>query len=339
MYYPSIEKFTSGVDKVCTMATEPEAEDNYKWHVQEKIDGSNFSFKYHRDKEGLRTLPHTLQFTCGSKPLVQTNDMFVKTCTVLNELSPIFNKWYVYHGEAVRCTKHNVAKYMRVPRHYFVCFDIYDNEHKQWLGLDELEAECLRCDIECVKTIYVNCDNSTQPSVIMKNIIEQINKGNIISQLGGKPEGIVFKHPRLYSKGSYSAVKRKMVTAEFKESAHTKQVKINNSADDFLAQLGLCFATGPRFAKANQHLEERGDLCAQPATNRRLIIKELDADFDKEYKAEIMLYLWQELGHIIKNNARIGITEWMDIHMPLDNTKSDLSGIGEAGQESSDVTD
>ncbi|SIP85939.1 RNA ligase [Pacmanvirus A23] len=305
MEYPSIESFTYGANFSAAFKDESEnASRNHLWYIQEKIDGSNMRFRI--DPE-----TNELVFFCRRRQIDTANEIFSKTCKMINILKNRISPTYVYHGEAVSKCKHNVSEYLRIPRHYFICFDIYDIEADKYLTPNELKLECERVGFESIKFIYSNLDKDIQPTDMMNKIIKKIETGEIESMLGGIPEGIVLKHESFWYKNKYTAVKRKLVTKKFKERHQLKQNKKIVSADEFLKQLGSCFATDARFAKAKQHLSEQGILDGTPADKRR-ILKELDEDFIKEYGEEIKIYLYQELIHHVLNASKLGADEWID---------------------------
>lgn len=317
MHYPSIERFSFGSSLEAALNdSSPEAEDNHKWYIQEKMDGSNLSVSFKRDGDNIK-LPKELTFACGRNVIDPDREMFKKTCDRLILLIDNLNPNFVYHGEAIRKCKHNIAQYSRVPRHYFICFDIYDCSRLKYLSPDELIVECNRVGLEHVVFLHINNDLSIKPDVVMKDFISKIESGLLNSMLGGVPEGIVFKHHNFWYRGKYVASKRKLVTEKFKECQHSRQSKNNISADEFIEKLGKCFAVEGRFAKARQHLEELGKLNKTPGDKKR-ISHELDMDFDKEYKDEICTYLWQELGPVIKFYAKTGLDDWCASNLVLE---------------------
>lgn len=317
MNYPSIEAFGFGSGFGAAFADQaPEAANNHLWYIQEKIDGSNLTFRFRRESDETLKQPEELVFSCRHHDVKPDAEMFAKTCERIELLKPLLNSRYVYHGEAVRKCKHNVAEYVRIPRHYYVCFDIYFIDERRYLSPKEFLEECDRVGLEPVRFLYMNDNIGILPDKIMKGLIEQIEAGELESMLGGVPEGVVFKHDRFWYKDKYISSKRKMVTKKFKECQRKRQQKKGITADEFLRELGLCFAREARFAKARQHLEEK-NLIDHTNGDRRRMAKELDADFDKEYREEIMTYLWQELGPVIKVTAKAGLNEWIDANMEI----------------------
>lgn len=304
MYYPDIETFGTGEGFLASMTLDAKATDNYRWYIQEKIDGSNLGMRIDVTDIGTKMV-----FSCKKKDITdESSDMFAKSIRVLRKLEHKLNPGYSYHGEAVRKCRHNIAEYDRIPRHYFICFDIYDRENKRYLAPNELRDECTRVDLECIKFLYENTDPNTNAVNVMTDLISQIERGHLESMFGGVPEGIVLKHHHFWRRGQFVATKRKLVTKKFKECHSARMTRRGMpTTDDFLKTLGRAFALPARFAKARQHLLE-----ANVTIDRRRMMKELDMDFDKEYQDEIAVYLWQELGPIIKEAAKYRFDDWYD---------------------------
>lgn len=300
--YPPIDKFGSGSSlESAIRVLDPEAACNYKFYIQEKLDGSNF---------GVTIVNGELVYTCKNSVADPSVVEFKNTCERIALMRDKLNPNLSYHGEAMHKRRPHLVSYARIPRHYFVCFDIYDKGADRYFSPDELRAECDRVGFECIKFIYENNDPNVDMNKLICEYIEDIYMGKLESMLGGEPEGIVIKHHNFWLKGRYVSVRRKAVTKKFKECQKKRVPRADvNTTDDFLRQLGYAFALPARFAKSVQHLSQRGLLDGTIADKRRLT-RELDRDFDKEYQEEIMAYLWQELGPVVREHARAGLDEW-----------------------------
>lgn len=288
--YPSIEtlKFKSSKDWI----------KNYRYYIEEKIDGSQMSF-LSRDGE--------IAFYNKRNRIEKDNGVFYRAIMMLSrdEFVQLLNSEYIYHGEAVCNIRHNVVVYGRTPKYYFVLYDIYDMKSGKYLSLEEKHKEASRIGIECTSVLYVNDDPNKHPNGVCEDLIQQIEDNKIQSCLGGTIEGVVLKHESFISGNKEIAVKLKYVTEKFKERHTLKQDKVTRLPDAFLEWLGKSFSTTARFNKAYQHIIER-----QENINMDKLVRELDIDFDKEYKDEITAYLWAEFGPIIKKYAREGIGSW-----------------------------
>lgn len=305
--YPSIETINLDSKKIWK-GTNDDDFDNHKFYFEEKVDGSQLSIRIDNGQ---------LTFYNKHKLANHSSLAFSKSITMLickYQNKNILNSNCVYHGESICNIKHNVNVYNRTPKCYFILYDIYDLINKKYLSLEDKHNECDRVGLEYVKVIYHNMDPDCNPYEKASEIIMEIEKGTIQSCLGGIPEGIVLKHHAFIYKGKTIATKLKYVTDAFKERHQNKQIKIHQSTDEFLEQLGKEFCVHARFQKAYQHLTEENKInCNSDSdfnNNISKIINELDVDFDKEYKEEIMMLLWTEFSPIIKKNARNGVGLW-----------------------------
>jgi len=257
--------------------------------------------------------------------------------TLLNEIKDVFSSRFRYHGEAVCSTRHNVVQYQRVPRFYFVLYDLQEESTKKYLSLEELEEEGKRTNLETVATLYRNTDESVSPYVICETLITAITKGEIKSMLGGDVEGVVLKHHSFVdSHGKKVSTKLKWVTEKFQERQTEKKPPPEKlTHEGFLVFLGSQFSTEARYHKAVQHLRERGILTDDLPTNITLLVEELDKDLQEEHTNLFKNYLWVEFSPIIKSHAREGFSQWYKTTFGFDRNKS---GSKKSGRKKSIVT-
>lgn len=304
--YPSIEHFDvkSNSNRVWHSDKEDE-KDNYKYYIEEKIDGSQLSIL-------IDGSDNQIKFYNKNKQIDPNNNAFSKAVMILEQdkFKKILNPDYIYHGESVCNVKHNVNVYKRTPKNYFVLFDIYDKINNKYLTPTDKINEAQRVGFEVAPILYQNNDPLINPLQKCQELINSIEQNKLESFLGGKIEGVVLKHDHFVKNGKTVATKLKFVTPEFKERHITKQTKVNYSADDFLKNLGLEFATDARYQKAYRHLKERDNL-DDSKINITKMIQELNNDFDKEFKEELMLQLWIEFRPILQKYSRNNLDSWM----------------------------
>jgi hypothetical protein len=300
--YPSIET----VESIKNRKWDKE-ENNYKFYIEEKIDGSQLSFLLNEGK---------LVFYNKSNKIKEGTNIFDKALTMLrfafNDKN-LLNNDLIYHGEAVCNLKHNCVLYNRTPKYYFILYDIYNVPERKYMSPEFKQEEAKRLNLECVPIIYYNDDVNCNVIEKCEQLITDIIENKLESCLGGIPEGIVLKH-HAFNKGGgeITATKKKMVTDKFKERLSHKQEKMVYSADDFIKRVGLSFAVHARYHKAVQHLLEKDLLIKDKITGNDIhkVTEELNSDFDKEYKEEMMMLLWTEMSPHIKKYAREGLGQW-----------------------------
>lgn len=258
------------------------------WFIEEKYDGSSLMV-FNGEFYNRTLLDERLKYS--------SNSAFSRTVAALQNIE--LNPNYAYYGEAFRNAYHNYISYGRMPRHYFMCYDIFDVSGGRWLTRQELEYECAARTLECARVLA----SGISGDITLNDVVAEIMSNLPESSLGGKMEGIVIKMVDREVIRGYKKERDDLVEAVNSGKLHAKFANLDISADNFLSQLGLLFATEARRRKAIQHIDERGE-----SPSKCTLSAELDADFDREYKNEIMEYLYNELGPVIKHHAQHGLT-------------------------------
>jgi glutaredoxin 3 len=301
--FPSIDHFKPDVTKDVSLWNK---DINRQWYIQEKIDGSQFSF---------RILNGKLVFYNKNKPIhrKQKNAIFVAAIMMIEQIASKLNPNFTYHTEAVEKPKHSTVCYDRTPLYLCMVYDI-QNEFGDTLVPSEVIKECKRIGLEHVPILYDHgqkCKSVTDlatlqltPDLIMKDLMQQIEQGQIRSGLGNvPPEGIVLKHPRFTkANGDIVSVKQKFVSTRFKER-HQHGSKVHagqRSPTAFLDYLGKQFANPARMVKAQQHLLEGGEYKTREHIPEWQLREELFRDLYKEFAKTIKKHLVHEFGWYMK---------------------------------------
>ena len=279
--YPSV--FALGHKAIAELLLDPVL-------VEEKIDGSQFSFG--RFEDGLR---------CRSKGavlnLLAPDAMFKRAVEIIQGL-PLRDGW-TYRAEYVMKPKHNTLCYDRVPAKFLILFDI-NTGHEEYLSRDAKEAEAARLGLEVVPRLFEGVVSDVQ---LFRDLLATA------SCLGGQPvEGIVVKN---YSR--FGADKKvlmgKFVSEAFKE-IHGKEWKAKHlNSEGILVRLVGTYQTPARWAKAVQHLLERGELEQTPRDIGKLVV-EVPADVEAECADEIKQRLWDWAWPTIRRGLIRGMPEW-----------------------------
>ena len=285
--YPSISSSTTATRK-------REWKTNCNWYIQEKIDGSQFSFSTHitenKDKKQIREMV----YTCGNTERNSDAALFKKAITVLEILKYNFTPDLVYHAEMITSKRHNIVEYERMPHHFVVVYDI--SNEKQYFSIEEMIKECQRAGLEFVPAIYTNTNPEVNPHEKCLELIKDIEEGRLLSILGGKPEGVVLKCSRFVNlKGETVNTKIKYVTSLFKEIRHVKKpTRTRQSIAEFISWVGEHFNLPARFAKGRQHLEIRHNITKDTPNYYEHLCKELDSDLIKEQSDLIQAFIENE---------------------------------------------
>lgn len=279
--------------------------------VEEKIDGSQFSFCY---KDGV--------LTCRSKGQVITGDpgMFRLAVEKATELATEGSllKGRVYQCEFLAKPKHNVLTYARVPKGNLVLFDIKDSDGTYVPSKSKrMTAELL--GLEPVPVLFEGtlgpCDQL--PQQLMDSV----------SVLGGcQIEGYVIKnyskqHPE--SESGSAPMTAKVVAARFKEKQTNQPRNPKAGQGEFVQAIVNALRTESRWLKAIQHLREANQL-TQAEKDIGPLVREIqrdtleeEADWIKEqlfeaFKSEIHRGVVQGFAQYYKQILNDGMTVFQE---------------------------
>lgn len=277
--------------------------DNCRWYIEEKIDGSQLSFYLNK------TTGEVLFYNKG-KQLQAMSKVFANTMSLLMRKKTQYNPHLIYHGEAVTSRQHNVVKYNRVPKLYFVLYDVYDTVNSKWLSPNEKLQEGQRLDLEVTPLLYENSNPGISPDLVCTRFILEIESGKVTSLLGGQPEGIVLKHNAFSSEGKTQVLRYKTVLSKFQETHGKKISKERATPETIIHEIGRIYAAKPRFFKAYAHLRDASLLTSRPEEDLPKLKAELYEDLTRECKEEILECLWTELRPFLEKSTTEGIDKF-----------------------------
>ena len=268
--------------------------------VQEKVDGSQFSF--------CRVVDHEvwdLHFRSkGATVLAEAPGMFKLAvenvrAIVMKDVG-LLRPNHIYRGEFLAKPKHNALAYDRVPRLNIIIYDIQDGTG-EFLPWGAVVAEADRLGFETVPFIHEGLVESLDQ---FKSYLEAT------SVLGGqKVEGVVVKNYLRFGLDK-KPLFGKFVSEAYKE-VHSKEWKNQNPGSrDIIETMTARFRSVPRWQKAVQHLRDAGALEMSPRDIGKLIA-EIQADVEKECKEEIkdILWSWAWKGKL-QRKVSAGLAEW-----------------------------
>lgn len=268
-------------------------------YVEEKVDGSQFSFGRFVDEGG------NMELRIRSKGATIIPDappaMFRAAVETVQALQTELTPGWTYRGEVLAKPKHNTLHYERVPAGHIVLFDINDG-HESYLSYAAKKHEATRLGLETVPLLYWG-------QVVTADQLRALL--STISVLGGqRVEGVVVK-PIGY--GLFGLDKKalmgKFVSEEFKEM-HTKAwADSNPTKGDIVERIVEGLRQPARWNKAIIHLRERG-LISDDAKDIGAILKEVAQDLDKEAQDEVKDALFKAFWRDIKRRSTTGLPEW-----------------------------
>ena len=259
--------------------------------IQEKVDGSQFSFGRFDGVLKARSRGQELIINAPE-------NMFAKAVEVISEL-PLKDGW-TYRGEYLQKPKHNALAYSRVPKNHIILFDI-NTGLETYAPWETVEMEAARLGLECVPVVY-----SGMWSGGIEEFKAVIDRESVLG--GAKVEGVVVKNYHKFGPDK-KALMAKYVSEAFKE-IHTKEWgKSNPGTKEVIARLIEKYKTEARWQKALQHCRERGEITDTPADIGALI-KEVNADIPEECEEAIKEELYKyALPHILRG-CTSGLPQW-----------------------------
>ena len=264
--------------------------------VEEKVDGSQFSFGYITNQEG------ELQLRCRSKGaelnLECPEKMFERAVETVKALQPQLHPDWTYRGEYLNRPKHNALAYDRAPDKHIIIFDIAVGE-EEYLAYPDKVAEAKRLGLECVPML--DCG-----MVGLERIRELLNTTSILGSQ--KIEGVVIKN-YLKTAADKKTLMGKFVSEAYKEVHNSTWKETNPGQNDILIRLRTKYATPARWAKAVQHLREAGQLEDSPKDIGKLM-KEVQQDVLTEEKDAIIADVWKWVEPHLRRGVTGGLPEW-----------------------------
>jgi hypothetical protein len=260
--------------------------------VQEKIDGSQFSFGVRDGELFCRSRKKALD-------IAAPDGMFALAVTRAISLKDKLNEGCVFRCEYLRSPRHNTLAYDRVPKGNLMLFDV-EYGGQNYLNHDELEMWAEELGIEVVPEFY--CGDGVQ----IKTIGEFLERN---SALGGcKIEGIVVKNYERWCPDGMTMM-GKYVSEDFKE-LHQKNPDHKAPANaDIFEKLNATLRSEARWTKAMHHLRDEGELQWEPQDIPKLI-HFVQEDIQAECMHEIHALLWGWAKRKAMKGAVGGLPEW-----------------------------
>lgn len=274
--------------------------------VQEKIDGSQFSFGLF-EQDGPDGTERTLRVRSkGAEMIVDAPEkMFAKAVDTVKALQPKLKVGWTYRAEYLMKPKHNTLIYDRAPAMHLILFDVNTGQ-EQWLSYEQLVDEGARLGLEVVPCL--NQAPHRYFGVTLEWLRDTLDKTT--SVLGGQLiEGVVIKPMvELYGPDKKTLM-GKFVSERFKEAHKHAWKETSPTSGDILDRLAKTYTTEARWMKAVQHLREAGLLEGSPRDIGKLII-EIQKDLGKEEKEQIQRDLWKWAWPHLQRRVTAGMPGW-----------------------------
>jgi hypothetical protein len=261
-------------------------------YVQEKVDGSQFSFGV------LNGILRTR--SSGREIFMDAPDaMFREGVEYVKSIQDRLVPGWIYRSEYLRVPEHTSLCYSRIPRNHIALFDIMTG-HQEFIAPSNLSSCAEVIEVEAVPLYDVGELN-------LELFQSYLSRESFLG--GQRVEGVVIKNYDRYSDQTGKVLMGKYVSEQFKET-HKKKWGISNpGAKDIVQSIISTYKTDARWEKAVFRLRDRGLLEGSPRDIGN-IIKEVWPDIVAECEDEIKETLWKHFSKEISRAVTKGVPEW-----------------------------
>ena len=262
--------------------------------IQEKIDGSQFSFGLNEDNELIMRTHHS-QIVFGNVP-----KLFQPAVDYLLSIENKIKKWYspntYFYCEYLQKPKHNTLSYDKTPLNHLVLYDMW--EYNQWGSSEMLAFAAMILEIDLVPELY-------RGEVNKERLQEFLNTDSYLGK--EKIEGVVIKNydENILIGGNVYPLFTKFVQKSFKERNSKEWSKEKDKLKGFIES----FNSEARWQKAINHAKENGGLTNSPKDIGGLI-KAINQDILEEEKENIKEFLFKHFWGDISRVSTRGFAEW-----------------------------
>lgn len=261
--------------------------------VEEKVDGSQFSFGRRGDQLHFRSRGATIYPETADK-------LFKAAVEYIVSVKELLHDGWTYRGEVLHAVRHNTLTYGRTPKHNVVIFDIETDNGQNFLAPLAKAHAALLLGLEVVPSFH---HGPLEHIETLREILEHE------SFLGGcKLEGVVIKNYTQFGEDK-KVLMGKWVREEFKEIHQGAWKGANPSRSDVIDLMVKTYRVDARWEKAIQHLRDAGKLQGAPQDIGPLI-REFQTDLVEECAAEIKEKLYEYALPKILRGASAGLAEY-----------------------------
>lgn len=266
--------------------------------VEEKVDGSQFSFGVRDGKLHMRSKRIAIHGMDDAPNLFQPT---VRHVIAAFEEGLLVEGW-TYRGEAFCGPRHNTLTYERAPLGNLVLFDV-DMGIERYAGVVERAQIAADLGVECVAVLGVG-----GPALASEMSVRAFLANT--SQLGGAMvEGVVIKPQDAICGPDAKRLIAKYVSEAFKETHSKEYIPNTVQKQDVVATIAAHVSTPARWMKSVQRLRDEGRLKETPEDIGPLI-KEIQGDVVAESEDEIKEMLWASYRKQLVGMSTRGFPEW-----------------------------
>lgn len=269
--------------------------------VEEKVDGSQFSFGYFpSDPHG----PLLIRSKGAVQNIEAPEGLFKAAARTVQELQAdnLLVPGWTYRGEFLAKPKHNALVYDRVPNRNIILFDINTDE-ETYLCYEAKADVAAMMGLEVVPRLFEGRITDVEQ---FRGFLDTV------SVLGGqKIEGVVVKPVgyTLYGRDK-KVLFGKFVSEAFREVHKQSWREDNPTTGDVVAMLAAQYTTPARWNKCVQHLREDGVIAGDSVKDIGPVMKEIPQDILRECREDLEAALFKAFWPEIARRVRQGFPEY-----------------------------
>ena len=269
--------------------------------IQEKIDGSQFSFGLNKDNVLIFRSRRAIIYPEKVEDIFMPAVKYV--LSIEERIKSLFHPNTYFRTETLEKPKHNVLSYDRCPKNHMVLFDVQLPGGELITDRKQLKDVATQLNIDVIPELFRGSVLHS-PVEFMQQLIEKTQ-----SYLGGQlVEGAVVKNYNqiIVMEGHSYPLFIKYVREEFKES-HKKvwEKESVNKIEKFIGS----FTNSNRWEKAVMHLKEQGQIENKAKDIGKLIV-EIQQDVAEECKEDIKQFFYSYYIKKIQSVSCYGLPQW-----------------------------
>ena len=267
----------------------------YDVWVQEKIDGSQFSFMVDEDGELHMRSKGNEVYTNEKNKLFKGAVDYVVALHEAKRIMP----GYTYRGEVLHAPRHNTLVYDRIPKNHIILFDV-DRGDQDYLSYSDMGMAAQDLDLEFVPLLWEG-----EYKLMLEKVEEMLQETSV---LGGQLiEGVVLKPQTPVFAPDGKMAMAKYVSTAFREA--NKKAWSKPTKRDVIETIIETYSNPARWSKAVQKLRESGEYEGS-ARDIGNLIRAIQGDIMEECEDDIKQDLWNAYkSQIAKGSAR-GVPDW-----------------------------
>lgn len=268
-------------------------------YLQEKVDGSQFSFGVLQGRLRIRSKGREI-FQDAPDALFRLGVEYVQGIQ-----HRLVDGW-IYRGEYLCKPKHNALCYARIPHNHIALFDVLTGR-EEYAQPGDLTHIAEDLGIEAVPLLGKLTETLTPEEFLAWMSTESFLGGQTI-------EGMVIKNYGMFCEQTGHVLMAKYVSEAFKEVHAQSWKQSNPTTADIVQQIIDMYKTPARWEKAVYRLRDSGEIEDSPKDIGK-ILRSVWPDIEAESEGEIKDILYKHFSKQICRGVSAGLPEWYKLRL------------------------